>query len=131
MSAIEDQLLKIKHQAEEREAKRKAESAGLEYLDLNLAPVETDALKRVPEEKARALQISPVKLNAHNLDLAVFNPENSELNKLFDELKAQNYILKIFVVSLNGLEHAWSFYKYTSSPTTSIHGRFDVEKDHL
>lgn len=131
MSAIEEQLLKIKHQAEEREAKRKAEGAGLEYLDLSLAPVETDALKTVPEEKARALQISPVRLSAHNLDLAVFNPENSELAKLLNELKAQNYILKIFVVSLNGLEHAWSFYKYTSPTTTSIHNRFDIEKDHL
>ena len=126
MSAIEDQLLKIKHQAEEREAKRKAEGAGLEYLDLSLAPVETDALKLVPEERSRALQISPVKLNAHNLDLAVFNPENPELNKLLDELKAQNYILKIFVVSLNGLEHAWSFYKYTNPQATSIHSRFDI-----
>ena len=131
MSAIEDQLLKIKHQAEEREAKKKAERAGLEYLDLSLTPVETDALKLVPEERARALQISPIRLKGRDLEIGVFNPENSELVKLFDELKAKSYQLKTYIVSLNSLERAWSFYKYTSPTITSIHSRFDIEKDHL
>ncbi len=131
MSAIEDQLLKIKHEAEEREAKRKAEAAGLEYLDLNLTPVETDALKIIPEEKARALQISPIRLKGHDLEIGIFDPEDPEVQKLIENLKSKIQNLKSYVVSLNGLEHAWSFYKYTSSQTASIHNRFDIEKDHI
>ena len=53
MSFIEDQLLKVKRQAEEREVKRKATELGLEYLDLTLSPVETEALHLISETQAR------------------------------------------------------------------------------
>ena len=131
MSNIEDQLLKIKHQAEEREAKRKAETTGLGYLDLNLAPIETDALQLIPEAEARRLQVAPIQLKGHDLVVAVFDPENPEAQKLLADLKIKGYLLKVTVVSLVGLERAWSFYQYVSPAKTTITSRFDIEKIHL
>ena len=49
---IEEQLLKIKKEGEEREAQRRAQKSGFTYLNLAISPIEIDALNLVPEEEA-------------------------------------------------------------------------------
>lgn len=131
MSAIENQLLKLKKQSEEREAKRKAVELGLEYLDLTLSPVETEALHLIPEERARELRVTPVELKARHLTIGAFDPTDPKVQVLLKELEAKNYQVKIGVVSLPSLERGWSFYQYVTPGKTPLTTRLDIKKEEL
>ena len=50
-SNLEDQLAKIRREAEEKDAEKKAQAAGLPYFNLSIAPIQIDSLKLLSEEE--------------------------------------------------------------------------------
>src|SRR3989338_6437583 len=124
---IEEQLLKIKKEGEEREAQRRAQKSGFTYLNLAISPIEIDALNLVPEEEARRLGVAPLEFKKPDLALAISDPDSSETKEFIQKLEGQGYKLKVFVASLSGLEHAWSFYKFVPKEAPKITGRVDIK----
>jgi len=128
-STIQEQLTKLRKEAEEREAQRKAEKAGLTYINLTTAPVQVDALKLVSEEKARALKLAPFQFKHPDVAFAIYNPEDSATKKLIKKLEEQGLKIKLFVVSLSGLEHIFSFYKFVPKEVPPITGKIIIDKE--
>jgi len=128
---LEEQLLKIRREAEEKDAQQRAAKAGLSYLNLTTAPVQVDALKLIPEEEARRLLVAPFQLKVKNLALAVGDPVSKGLTKLVKRLTEQGYAAKLFVVSQSSLNHVWSFYKFVPKETEEITGKVSIAEKRL
>ena len=88
---LEEQLIKIRQVAEEREAQRKAEKTGLSYLDITRAPVKVDILKLIPEARARELKVATFESKKPTLALAVFDPESPATKKIIKEFESQGF----------------------------------------
>lgn len=124
---MDEQLLKIRREAEERDAQNRASSVGLPYLNLATAPVQIDALKIVKEEEARRLLVAPFQLKEGEVALAVFDPKAAGVADLLKRLEDAGRKAKLFLASASGLNHVWSFYKFLPPETDEITGKVAIE----
>jgi len=125
-----EKLEKMKREAEERDAQRRAAKAKKEYLSPVKIPIEVEALKLISEEEARRFKVASFQLKKPDAALAVYNPDDQAVQKLIISLeKEQGLRLKIFVVSESTLEHIWNFYKYVVKIVPPITGRVDIERE--
>lgn len=130
-SDIGRKLSQINREAEERDAKRRALTLKLSYLDLRESPLEVDALALVSEEAARRAKSAIIGQKRKDLAVVSYDPETAEAKKFLDDLKAKKFVLKISVVSLAGLEHVWKFYQFVHKAGEEITGKVQIDKAHL
>jgi type IV pilus assembly protein PilB len=130
-STIQEQLAKLRREAEEREAQRKAEKAGLTYVNPITASfgVQIEALKLIPEEKARSLKVAPCQFKKPDLALVIYNPDDPAIKQLIKDFENQGLKVKVFVVSLPGLEYIFDFYKFVIKELPSITGKIIIDKN--
>ena len=126
-----EQLIKIREAAAEREAERRASQFGLPYFNAARAPVKVEVLKMIPEERARKLQAAAFEVKKPNLAIAVINPERADVKKLIDEFRVQGYAPKLFIASLHGVEHLWSFYQFVTPEKPPITSRVNIERSQI
>ncbi len=120
--------MKIRREAEERDAQTKAQKAGLNYLNLATAPIQVEALKLVAEERARRLRVAPFQLKGKELALAVLDPGAAGVKELVQELASKSLAAKIFIVSASSLTYAWTYYKYVVAVAEEITGKVNIEE---
>ncbi len=123
--------MRIRREAEEKDAQRRAEKAGLNYLNLTTAPVQVDALKLVNEEEARRLKVAPFQFKEKTLALAAAEPDAAGIQKLVKKLSGEGITAKLFVVSTGSLLHVWTFYKFLPPPTEEITGKVSIEEKRM
>ncbi|MEK7651201.1 MAG: GspE/PulE family protein [Patescibacteria group bacterium] len=113
--SLDNQLQKQRREAEEKDAQRRAQKHGLDYLDLISAtvPTEIKAMELIPEEEAKAARLAPLQIIKKKLIMAVFDPENAKAKKIIEDLKKTREV-KVVVSSLTGLKHAWDHYQYVT-----------------
>jgi len=128
---LEEKLLKLKQEAEEREAKRIASQSGNSYLELVKSPVDTDALSLIPENVAREAKIAGIELKERKIALAVLNPQSKKTQEAIGDLKNKGYESIIYVVSQRGLDHAWTFYRFVVKKGSEITSRVEIDKNEL
>ncbi|MGC9610664.1 MAG: GspE/PulE family protein [Minisyncoccia bacterium] len=129
--SLDDQLQKQNREAEEKDAKRRAKKYGLDYLDLisTKTPTEIKAMELVPEEDAKAALLVPIQLVRKILVVAAFDPNEEKAKKIIDALK-EKFAVKVAIVSLTGLKHAWDYYQYVSVQK-EISGRVDIDEEKI
>ena len=128
---IDRKLQKIKREAEERDAKRRAAKNHLPYIDLSLSPVQIDALAVVPKEQAEKAQLAVLERRRDTVAVAVYDPEKKETKTALKELEEKHLILKISVCSQTGLERIWQFYEFVQKTKLNIVGKIEIDKDRL
>lgn len=121
----------MRREAEERDAKRRAEKTKCPYTDLSTTSINIGALSLIPKEDAEKAQMAAIEFKEKKVALAVFDSENIETKKIIEKLKAEGYTLSVFTVSLSGLSHIWNFYKFVSEKQENITGRIKIEEDKL
>jgi type IV pilus assembly protein PilB len=131
LKALDEKLLKLRREAEEREAKQRALRAGLEYLDLTTAPVSVDALALLDEKTARAAGVAVFVEKRGQVGLAVLDPGSPDTAAVQKELAAHGFSVKTVVGSRHGLEHLWSFYAFATKAKAPITSRVNIEKDRI
>jgi len=128
-NSLQQKLLKLKREAEEREAQRIAQKSGLPYIDLSKAPIQVTALGLVEENEAKNAQMAALESKRDIVAVAILNPDKKETKDALKKLEERNFKIKIFIGSFSGLKHVWSFYKFVPKDTEEITGRVDIEKD--
>ena len=123
---LEEKLLHIRRDAEERDASRRASSTGAPYIDLRKIPVSIDALKLVPEKDARAARAATVQMKPHEVALAAYDAASPKVKKIVETLVGDKLTVKLFTSSASGLEEAWKMYRFVSNKAADITGTLEI-----
>lgn len=124
-------MIKQRHEAEENDAKRRAQNQTLPYLDLisSKTPTELQAMILVPEEEAKKALLVPLQIVGKKLLLAVFDPQKADAKEIIDKLR-KKFEVSLFVSSLTSLKHAWDYYQYVQS-SKEITGKIEINEENL
>ncbi len=101
------------------------------YVDLTKVVLENEALKAIPEEIARELEVGPFNIAGRKLLVAVRAPERTGLKALEEDLKREGYIVSWFMASHASLERVWSRYKEVSQAEKIKAGSLEISGDML
>ena len=130
-SAIEEQLVKIKRDSEERDIKRKADELGLDYLDLSTKVISNTALETLSKDVAEAAQVIPVELKGQDLALAVTDLKNNKTQEVVSDLKSKGFNLVFYLSSKSSIKEALKSYDNLPKKRGEITGEVDVKESNL
>jgi len=123
----EERRLEFLRKREEEElAQVLSRKYGVEYVDLSLVAVNTDALRVIPEAQARAVEAAAFGRVGKRLALAVRAPENPKVKGLVQELSNQGYEVTLYMCSQESLKRAYQRYADLSYATQSKAGVFEI-----
>ncbi len=131
MADFKKKLINYQKEAEERMAKERAASLGLEYINLLGQPIDPDAMELVKEEDAKQALLVPIGKTLKYLKIGCFDPNLPKAKKVIENLKLTGYKVKIFIVTKTSLKHFWNFYKYIAKPKKKIIGLIEIEPKDL
>jgi len=119
-------ILALKRKEGEESANRLAQKYKLPYTDLNVRAINTNALRLIPEEAARAHKLAVFEKVDQNIEAAILSPANQETQNTLEDLKKRGFKIKIFIVSEASLEKAWKLYGDISKAEKSRTGGFTI-----
>ncbi len=126
---LKEQLAKIWQQSQERLAQKAAVAAHAKYLDLTKAPIQLEALKLLPEARARELQTIIIEHKGQFGVLAAVNPALAGVVQLIKEFQLKNIKMNVFEVSKESFDYAVGFYQYIPKEQAGINTRVDVSPE--
>lgn len=127
----EERLEEMRRREEEDVVRILATKYGLGFIDLKPVPVNTEALRLIPEDLARAGRIVAYEKVAKKLQVALFSPKNEKAVAILKKLEADGYKLQICMATNESLEKAWARYKDLSFAVNSTAGTFDISSDQV
>ena len=119
----------IKREQEEKVAQGKAFKFGIEYLNLDLVPINLDDLVFVNENEAISAKIAVIKKQGRIIALAMFNPDLPEVENIVSRFEKQGFKVKKIIASLSGLNNVWQGYKSYKPLKKELTRVFIIEKD--
>ena len=125
---LTQKLERIKREAQEREAQRRAAALGMQYLSLSKTPISIDALSLIPEEIARAASIAAIERKASKVAIVSIDPTRPQAKKVIEDLTAKGYTVTKYVVGTIGMEYALSHYRYVSKEAEKITGKISINQ---
>jgi type II secretory ATPase GspE/PulE/Tfp pilus assembly ATPase PilB-like protein len=108
-----------------------AERHKLPYADLTLVSIDTDGLRLVPEEVARAAKIAVFSQTGSKLRAAVAAPNRPDTQAILRDLEGRGNSIELFLVSENSLARAWDRYKEIAFSTETKAGSLDIQNDSI
>lgn len=130
-SGEDELLLKIRRDEEERIARVLAEKLNLSYFDLEFVKPDPEAVRLIPEDRARALKLVGVKRAGADLTIGALNPRKPEVAALVAELDRAGHRTELVVVSPTSLERAWEEYRFLQSKRVRYTEVLEVNADRL
>jgi len=118
--SIDQKLALLRNEAEERDALRRAKSENLPYLNLGKKPIDSSALELIPRALAEEAKAAAFALKGKRLALALYSAKLRSAQELIKSLGSRGFKLDIFIVSLGGLNQAWSYYPTRVQPAESV-----------
>ncbi|NBD74020.1 hypothetical protein GVX82_03180 [Patescibacteria group bacterium] len=119
----------LRNREEEELAKLLSEKYGLQYVDLTQIGVSSDALRLVPEERAKEGKLAVFASVGQKLSVGVQTPNNSTVAEVVGELKQRGYEPKLFMCSSISLAHAWKYYSEVNFATETKAGMIDISSE--
>jgi type II secretory ATPase GspE/PulE/Tfp pilus assembly ATPase PilB-like protein len=105
-------LSHLRRESEEEQASVYASSINLSYIDTNLVPIATDAIKTLTEEESRKYNLAIIQKMARTVTAVSTDPTSTETAAFIQKLKQENgWQIKLFVISLTNMERIWDRYK--------------------
>lgn len=104
---------------------------GLEYVDLTITSVNTDALRLIDEAIARDSKTAAYNLINKKVKIAARNPEDSKVKLIIDDLESKGYEPTIVICSMASLEKAWSAYKDLSFAFETKAGSLQISSEEI
>jgi len=127
----EKRLEELRKREEEDVVRILATKYGLNFIDLKPVPINTDALRLIPEELAREAKIAAFDRIAKKIQIAVFSPKNDKAAIILNKLEADGYKLQISMATTASLEKAWERYHDLSYAVNTTAGTFDISTDQV
>ncbi len=128
---LQEKLVELKHQEEEKRSQQLADKFNLPYLDLRITPVDPNDLAILPKEKAQQGNLLVIKKTGRLLRLAVKDPGDPQAQQIIKDLQQQGFECKLFITSLSGLQKGWQGYKAITPEAVSLRGVFVIQNEEL
>ena len=126
------QLEDLHKQEEEQLVATLAESKyGLPYIDLHRLSVDNEALRAIPEQDSRKMNVAPFKLFGKNIFIALHSPTDDLLKKLKEDMERKNLIPTFYMVSTASINKVWDRYKEISMAESSRVGGLEISGEIL
>ncbi|MEI6353013.1 MAG: ATPase, T2SS/T4P/T4SS family [Candidatus Nomurabacteria bacterium] len=123
----EDDILGFMHQEEEEEyVKMQSDKFSLPYIDLKGLAPEPDALKQIKQADSEKAELAAFKQIGEKLYIAMFSPENPEVDPIIKNLESHGLTVIKFLCSHSSLKHVWSRYADVVEVTETIAGMLDL-----
>ncbi len=116
---------------EEDLARILSQKYGIRYTDLSVVSVNSDALRLVPEARARAAELAVFAMAGKKLSVAVRSPNNPKVLEIVEELKNRGYTPTLYMVSRASLERAWKLYSEVTFAVETKAGMIDVSNEEI
>src|SRR3989338_2926817 len=110
-------LEEINKKEEEDFAKVIAKNNKIDYINLILVPINTDALRLIEEETARGAKMAAFNLIGKTVQVAVISPIDDDTKKVIQTLTESGLSVIVFTTTTESLEKAWRYYKDLSYST--------------
>jgi type IV pilus assembly protein PilB len=120
----------LKHEEEELVQLLSAKH-GLDYVDLNVTLINTDALRLIEEPLAREVRAAAYSLVDKKVKVAVRNPADEKTMAVIDGIKEKGYTPIVTMASMASLEKAWASYKDLSFAYETKAGSLDVSSEEI
>lgn len=131
LDQTEARLKGLRAKEEEELAQVLSHKYGVGYIDLTRVSINTDALRLIPEDKAREAEVAAFDVVGKKISLAVRSPQHSKLPPVIEDLENHNYAVQQFMVSRASLDRAWERYKDLSFAIETREGVFDISSKEL
>jgi type IV pilus assembly protein PilB len=119
-------LARLKEEQEERMVKMMANKHGVGYVDLDIVPVNTNALRLIPEERAREGGMAAFNIKNRKLAIAIISPHNDLVRNEVQKLEEKNYKVELYMTSQDSLDKAWDQYGDISYAVQTEEGVIDI-----
>jgi len=119
-----------KREAEEL-AQILSQKYGVEYVDLSLVAVNTDALRLLTEKEAKDAEVAVFGRVGKRVSVAARSPENPKVKGLVAKLQELGYQVTMFITSQESLKRAFTRYADLSYATETKAGVFELSNEEL
>jgi len=128
----QDQKLSELHKQEAEElAQILSQKYKIPYIDLSTISTSTEALRLIPEAKAREANVVAFRLIGKKAHIAGLSPETVETKKALEEIKEKGYSVELYICSETSLEIAWGRYKEISYSVETRAGLIDISQENM
>lgn len=103
----------------------------LPYIDLSTLSINTDALRIISEEDARASGMAAFKLVGKKVHILIISPNNKNLPGILEKIKEKKYTVELYLGSISSLERAWERYKEISYSMETRAGLIGISEQEL
>ena len=118
----EERVQELRAREEEQLAQMLAQKYGVEYVDLTNKSINTDALRVIPEEEARAAEIAAFHKQNKVIFIAMRAPERADSLKAIEKVERLGYKAHRMIASHTSLLRAWERYHDISYATETEAG---------
>ena len=126
-SSVQDQLLKMQREAEERDAQSRAQERGVPYLSPDKVLINLEALEVISHARALEGHLVPIAIREKKLAVVLYDPQLKKTHELLAALAAEEYEITAYIVSLSSLTYALDFYKFVKTEKKTIAGEVNVD----
>ncbi|MEK7584904.1 MAG: GspE/PulE family protein [Patescibacteria group bacterium] len=103
----------------------------LPYIDLSKLPINTDALRLIPEVEARQAKIAAFKISGKKLFVIILSPDNPETRSILQELAGKGFAVEAYLGSNASLGRALERYQEISESSQTEAGVIDIANDEI
>src|SRR3989344_5394686 len=97
----------LRRKEEEDLAQMLSQKYSLSYIDLSGMPINTDALRVIPEVEAKKNKMAAFKIVGKKIEIAVLSPNNPDTLETVKGLEERKYEPNLHITSTASLERAW------------------------
>ena len=104
---------------------------GVPPINLHNIPIENEALRAIPEDKAIEKEVAPFKVLGKDLHVAVKSPQAQKLKNLREYFTKEGFIPHFYMASTSSLKKVWERYKEISYASESKAGTIAISASTL
>lgn len=119
------------HKEEEELVQMLSAKYSVEYVNLLGTGINTDALRLITEDVARASQTAAYALVNKKVKVAARNPQSEKVIAVLEDIKTKGYEPEVYIASVQSLEKAWKMYKDLSFAYESKAGSLEISSEEI
>lgn len=124
-------LRQMRQEEDERLVMMLSDKYSIPYINLSAISINTDALRLLDQDEAKKAECVIFDNVGKKINLAIYNPQNINLEATVDGLKRKGYEIKFFMTSVYSLDKAFVLYKDLSFAVETESGSLDISDNEI